>query len=440
MTAVLWLVGGLGDPHDRLAAAALTGEGHAARAVGALDEDAFERGRALLPRGQCAPILYTTGALVREAERSSGPLGWVSPRSCGPCRYALFESAWRRALAHAGHPEVSIVGVGQSIEAVVRLLSPAGAWRVLDALVVADVLREVANRLRPHVASVGDLERLLVGATGRIADITASGRAPIEALRREAAAFHGLPLRPAEPLARAQLIGDPWSLHVDGDGQLNVVRVLAAAGVEVEQPPFAFFIDYLAWQRRSAPFGAGPPPSPSEIAMAHEVEARLRERLADAADAAGLAGFELPSQDALAELAAPHLSPSLRGGYGHLEVALALRAQRERRAHIVLSVKSFGCIPSSGISDAIVPTLLGADVSFLALEVSGDGEAARESRLMLRIASALDAAAHDLAEACAISGRPRRSLEAPHPLAGRFALGLRPYACTLACAALEATS
>ena len=445
MSDPLWLVGGLGDPHDRLAAAALSGEGRPARAVGALDEDAYDRGRAALPRGQCAPILYTTGALLREAERhsrsgASGSLGWVSPRSCGPCRYALFETAWTRALAQAGHAHASIVGLGQSVEALVRLLSPAGAWRVLDALVVADVLREVGNRLRPHVADPMDLERRVREATRRVAEATASGGAPVDALRREAPSFVGLPLRPAAPLARAQLIGDPWSLHVDGDGQLNVVRVLASAGVEVEQPPFAFWIDYLAWQRRSAPFGAAAAPSASDVAMARDIEARLRDRLAAASDAVGLGGLALPSQDELAQLAAPHLSPSLRGGYGHLEVALALRAREERRAHVVFSVKSFGCIPSSGISDAIVPTVIGPSVSFLALEVSGDGEAARESRLMLRVASALDAAERELAEACRRSGRDPGSIDPPPPLSGRFAIGARPYASTLACAALGEAS
>ena len=429
----LWLVGGLGEPHDQLAAAALSGEGHHASPLGALDEDAYERGRALLPRGQCAPVLYTTGALARAAERHDRPLTWLSPRSCGPCRYALFDSAWTRALSRSG-AGATVVGVDQSIEALVQLLSPAGAWRMLDALIVGDVLREAGNRLRPLVIDVRDLERRLAEATTRIAESAASGSSPIDALRREAPALSSLPLRPAEPLARAQLIGDPWSLHVQGDGQLNLPQVLAAAGVEVEQPPFAMWIDYLAWQRRSAPFGAGDDPTVREIRLAREVEARLRGRLAAASDALGLGGFDLPDQDRLADLAAPHLSPGVRGGYGHIEVALALRAQEERRAHVVFSVKSFGCIPSGGISDAIVPTLLD-EVSFLALEVSSDGEAARESRLMLRVASALDAAERELREACEARVIDPRSLRIPDPMAGPFARGERPYACTLACAA-----
>ena len=52
----LW-VGGLGWPYDDLLAASLRGRGHQASALGPLDHDAFERGTAALPRGQCAPAL-----------------------------------------------------------------------------------------------------------------------------------------------------------------------------------------------------------------------------------------------------------------------------------------------------------------------------------------------------------------------------------------------
>lgn len=440
MGAPLWLIGGLGEPHDRLAAAALGGEGHPAQAVGALDQEAYDRGRSALPRGQCAPLIYTTGALLRKVEEqsASGPLTWISPRTCGPCRYALFESAWRRALLRSGHDDVRVLGIEQSIESLQSLLSPAGAWRVLDALLVADVLREIANRLRPRVLNVEGLERLILATTTEIAAMTRAGASPVEALRDHAPALRELPLRPPAPLARAQLIGDPWSLHVDGDGQLNLVRLLAAAGVEVEQPPFALWLDYLAWQRRAAPFGDTPAPSPSEIGASRALESRLHDRLESVSAAAGLGAFALPSQDELAVLAAPHLPSSIRGGYGHIEVALAIRARHERRAHVVFSVKSFGCIPSSGISDAIVPTVLGADMHFLAVEVSGDGDAARESRIMLRVGSAIDAAEREFADAMGLDSPAQPELLDPgeaHPLDGRWEIGPRPYACTLACGA-----
>jgi len=457
------LVGGLGAPHDQLAAAAIanafaaadngTGVSTLVHTWGALDEGAFERGRSVLPRGQCAPVLYTTGALLRTAEKieeefgEATALSLLSVRSCGPCRYALFEPAWERALSRAGHPPPRVVAVEQSIDGLRELVGDEGMSTLLDALLVADVLREVLHRLRPRVEEVDELEGAAAAAVLRIASAIESGTAPIEALAEESGFHRHLERCAPTPLARVLILGDPWSMHVEGDGQLNLPRVLARAGAEVEIPPFALWLNYVLWQMRGAPYGRSQAPTEARISLAQSLEAELRTRLAAASRAAGLGGFELPDMDELTELAAPHLTAGVRGGYGHVEVGLAVRARRERRAHLAISVKSFGCMPSNGVSDAIVPTALDGAIPFLSLEVSGDGEAARESRLMLRIASAVEAAAADLADArgpldphegrgAAFAG----AAAASDALAGTFEAGPRTHACTLACHVYHASS
>jgi len=76
------LVGGLGSPHDDLLAAALRGLGWSAATTGPFDADALDRGRAALPPGQCAPALYTTGALLRAAERHADAILGSQRRFC----------------------------------------------------------------------------------------------------------------------------------------------------------------------------------------------------------------------------------------------------------------------------------------------------------------------------------------------------------------------
>lgn len=431
-----WLVGGLGWPHDELSAAGLRAQGHDATALGALDVDALERGRGALPRGQCAPMLYTTGALLRAVEAGGRPVDVLSVQSCGPCRYALFGKGWQGALRGRGLPEVRLRELGQSPDALAQELGHRGAAAALEILVVADVLVECANRLRPYELAAGSIDEAARAAGRAIANRIADGERPIEAARSQRAWHEGLWRVTERPLGRAVLIGEPWSLHVEGDGQLRLPSVLARAGVEVEVPPLALWLSYLLWQARTAPWGGGPGPDAARLASVRAAEAALATTMESACDAAGLAGFELPSMDELAELARPLLSPALRGGYGHLEVALAVRARRERRAHVVFSLKSFGCIPSSGVSDAIVPTAL-EGLPFLALEVCADGEAARESRLMMRVASALDEAERELDVACrgASLEREARAQLCFDPLAARFEVGERPYACSLACEA-----
>jgi len=121
-----------------------------------------------------------------------------------------------------------------------------------------------------------------------------------------------------------------------------------------------------------------------------------------------------------------------------VEIGRAARARARRSAHVVFSVKSFGCIPSAGIADGIVPTVLGDDVAYLSVEVSGDGDAARESRIMLRAAAAVAAAEQELDEACGRLGMSRERVlhdRITDPLAAPA--GARPYACALASAVVD---
>lgn len=435
MSARSLLVGGLGWPHDELAAAAFRASGIEANALGALDQEALERGRSLLPRGQCAPMLYLTGALVRAVDaRPTEPQAVLAVQSCGPCRFALFAPEWRRQLDRMGCADVWISRVAQTAGGLARALggSPRG---LLEAIAVADALRETARRVAPHAVDPDDVDRAARAAGSRIAARVAAGASPVGALREERG-WHFEPRRaPPRPLARAVVVGEPWSLHVDGDGQLHLPQALARAGVEVELPPASLWLEYVLWQTLGPAFGRELADAAAR-ASARELSARLREAFDAAADAAGLAGFAIDDVAELAELAAPYLPPTLRGGYGHVEVGLAVRARLERRAHVVLSVRSFGCVPSAGITDGILPAALGAELPFLALEVCGDGEAARESRLSLRVAAALDAAEEELRAACRAHGvdEARARSLALDPLRGWP--GPRAYACTLACAAL----
>lgn len=429
----LFLVGGLGAPYDALLAATLRARGLDARTLGPMDRDAYERGRARLARNPCAPLLYTTGALLRtasalEPRTAATALGVTT---CGPCRFALFAPAWRRALDAEGCSRVRTLVVGQDPTALHGLVGAEGTRALLDAIAAGDALAEVVRRLAPHVEDVDALESAAAQALDSMLRRIETGEAPIEALASVRAFHAALPRQTPSPLGRVVLIGEPWSLHVDGAPQLHLPRVLARAGVEIEVPPLSLWVALRAWEARQPTWGGGAPTSDLHAWVA--LDAQIRDSLARACTAAGLGGLELPDLDALAALARPWLPSDVRGGYGHVEVALALRARAERRAHAVISVKSFGCIPSSGLADAIVPVALaqGADaMPFLALEVSHDGAAARESRLMMRVAGALREAHRELEAARASRPMPLPPID---PLAGTHETGARPYACTLAC-------
>ena len=60
----------------------------------------------------------------------------------------------------------------------------------------------------------------------------------------------------------------------------------------------------------------------------------------------------LPDQDKLAEYASQYYETHLRGGEGHLEVGKNIMIAKEKHAHMMVSLKPFGCMTST-MSDGV---------------------------------------------------------------------------------------
>ena len=121
-----------------------------------------------------------------------------------------------------------------------------------------------------------------------------------------------------------------------------------------------------------------------------------------------LGGFahELPPQEELARLAHPFYNSRARGGEGHLEIGKNIYYTVNRLAHMVLSVKPFGCMPSSGVSDGIqtVITELHPDAIYCPVETSGDGAVNFYSRVQMYMFKARERARLEFQDALAHHG------------------------------------
>jgi predicted nucleotide-binding protein (sugar kinase/HSP70/actin superfamily) len=97
----------------------------------------------------------------------------------------------------------------------------------------------------------------------------------------------------------------------------------------------------------------------------------------------------LPPQGEMSALAAPWYDPLTRGGEGHLEVGKALYYSRHRRCHLVLSVKPFGCMPSTQ-SDGVMAGVCAQNPSllFLPIETAAEGEVHTLSRVQMALGDA----------------------------------------------------
>ncbi|MCA9537877.1 MAG: 2-hydroxyglutaryl-CoA dehydratase, partial [Myxococcales bacterium] len=120
----------------------------------------------------------------------------------------------------------------------------------------------------------------------------------------------------------------------------------------------------------------------------------------------GLNGYHLPDMDEIADLAHQHYDNAARGGEGHMEVGKLIQNVVNNKVTMTLSVKPFGCMPSSGVSDGVqaLVTSLHPDAIFLPIETSGDSAVNVQSRVQMMLFKARRVAEKELEKALADTG------------------------------------
>ncbi len=89
-----------------------------------------------------------------------------------------------------------------------------------------------------------------------------------------------------------------------------------------------------------------------------------------------------------------------------MEVGKLIQTVTHRKAHMVISVKPFGCMPSSGVSDGIQSLITARypDALFTAIETTGDGAINVQSRIQMDLFKARQKAEAEYQEAVAQTG------------------------------------
>lgn len=122
---------------------------------------------------------------------------------------------------------------------------------------------------------------------------------------------------------------------------------------------------------------------------------------------------KLVSQEELAELAEPFYKRLARGGEGYLEIGKNIYYHQRKLCHMVLSLKPFGCLPSSmsdGVQSAVISRF--KDMTFLPIETSGEGEVNAHSRVQMALGEAKAKAKAEFQEALSSTGRRLEDIRA----------------------------
>jgi len=375
---------------------------------------------------------------------------YMTAGSCGPCRFGMYESEYRTALENAGFGGFEVLvfqqggGLKQAAPSPVIEFNVPFFLAMLNAMFIGDILNFLACRIRPFEIVPGRTDEVLEkclefckrrlreksykirpGATARLISHFTAGYGPpdvavfLDQLRSDwyaDALSHcaGLLDEQVEvdytrPKPRVKIVGEFWAQTTEGDGNFRMFEFLEQEGAEVLPDSIAGWVCYILHQAMLVRRDRKGLPEDMQIRerwpladrvatykqyykkmflmwlarwMIHHEYDRLRRPFRAAVPA-------LIDQTELRKLAEPYYNVRAAGGEGHLEVAKTIYYSRNRLCHMVLSLKPFGCMPSTQSDGAQVAVMADyPEVIFLPIETNPEGEVNAYSRVQMALGEA----------------------------------------------------
>jgi predicted nucleotide-binding protein (sugar kinase/HSP70/actin superfamily) len=451
------LVSGLTAAHDYLVKAALTGLGYKVEVIEAPNNDALRYGKEFGNRGQCNPTYFTVGNLVkflteRAAQDKLGASDMVekyvflTAGACGPCRFGMYATEYRKALRDAGFDGFRVMlfqqkgGLKQATGEEAGLeMNPKFFIGLLKAILAGDVINGMGYRLRPFEVVAGATDRAIENTKRYVHDALVEGKSVLAALLRGKREFAEVELDWTRPAPRVSIIGEFWAMTTEGDGNYQLQRFLEGEGAECDIQFVTNWLLFMLWEGRYDTKLRADLRGVDEARKSLK-EVQIGKKLAGlfVADlairavfhifgaAVGYRGYHLPDMEEIAETAHQYYNNNVRGGEGHMEVGKFILNVLHNKAHMTLSVKPFGCMPSSGVSDGVQSLITGIypQSIFCAIETSGDGKVNVQSRVQMFLFKARLAAQKEYADLLARLGLDAQKVKAFYAAHPEFGTGL----------------
>ena len=372
--------------------------------------------------------------------------------SCGPCRFGMYEAEYRLAVQNAGFDGFRVL-LFQQTDGIKAASGEPGLKFTVDfgmgafsALNLADILNDMTYQIRPFEVNGGETDRVMssvmedlthtvrerqkfeiedhapkwllkqlhrkkpvrdtINVLGKIYDHLYGSQThdALAAARERIGAIDVDRLR-VKPVVK--VTGEFWAQTTEGDGNFRMFSFLEREGAHVMVEPIGTWIMYMLWLAKANKIHRKdidyPRPAGRDVLGRLKRELKFQSKVAGftfgdwfwnhqyrrVIDQLGGIGHPLVKLDDLAAHAAPYYNIFARGGEGHMEVAKNIYYTVNKKAHMVLSLKPFGCMPSSqsdGVQSAVMNHF--KDMIFLPIETSGEGEINAHSRVQMALGEA----------------------------------------------------
>jgi predicted nucleotide-binding protein (sugar kinase/HSP70/actin superfamily) len=324
----------------------------------------------------------------------------------------MYITEYKKALRDAGFEGFRLTSFehdkgifqGETIEDQLIDFTPKFFIRLIKSVIIGDILNILGYKMRPYEVKKGTTDKALAECKEIVSEAFLTHKSLIRALWKCRSIMERVTLNRLQPKAKVMVMGEFWAAMTEGDGNYNLHRFLEAEGAECIPQPILNRLLLSLWEAEQAIEKNEDLSSQNEKRidfssartrlLIRAGKAAVKTHFALYAKAVGLHDYEIPDMEKLADLAKEYYTLECSGGEGHLEVAHLIESVKHNLAHLVISIKPFGCMPSSAVSDGIqsLVTARYPEANFLSIETSGEGAANFYSRVQMALFKAKQSA------------------------------------------------
>ncbi len=366
--------------------------------------------------------------------------------ACGPCRFGMYEAEYRLALRNSGFDGFRVI-IFQQTGGLSQEEAEAGLEMNLDfflgllnAMMIGDLINDIAYQIRPYEVNKGETDKVMQESIdmlyhkfkskqyfnfntklGKLLSFIPSsdyvskfidqilGDYYLETVYEIKEKFNAIKVDRTRMKPIVKITGEFWAQTTEGDGNFNMFPFLEREGAQLLVEPIATWILYMLHQAKEVnkdEKGLDLAKDLNEnlsmkekfllkkkfkqnmfiLGLAEKIFTREYNRVRKAFDNMP---HEIVDQQVLKDLAHKFYNTRVEGGEGHLEVGKSIYYTINHLCHMVLSLKPFGCMPSTQ-SDGVqsVVTSVYKDMIFLPIETSGEGDVNAHSRVQMALGEA----------------------------------------------------
>lgn len=242
--------------HGRMIAASMRANGVLAEALPMANKQSIDIGRKFTSGKECYPAIVTTGDIVKKAlspDFDPEASAFFMATASGPCRFGQYNKFHRMVLDELGFTHVPLYTMdqGENYGEDTRSLGTHFRKLAWNGIMYIDLLQKMQREIRPYELQKGETDAIYENYVKKAEEGLEKHRNLIRFAEEARDAFAKIKIDRSKPRPLIGIIGETY-VRCNEFANNFLVRNIERLGGEAFVPPFAEWINYIAYCRRES--------------------------------------------------------------------------------------------------------------------------------------------------------------------------------------------